>query len=182
MRLLSFAELKQPAHRERQPFGQIPSYEEGDLVQFESGAIVMHIGLTHAALLPDDPASRARAIAWMFAAQSTVEPPIVERSTATLLEADRSWHEARLPLLDDRVRTRLVDLANRLGGSDWLEGTFTAGDLMMVAVLRRLHGSGLLDEVPNLAAYVRRGEARPAFQRAFAAQLAIFQDRAGTGD
>lgn len=174
LRLVSFAGMKQGAHRALQPFGQIPTYEEGDLALFESGAIVLHIAETHAGLLPDDANARARAIAWMFAAKSTVEPPIVEREAAILLEKDESWYEERLPILDDRVRSRLADLSRRLGDSDWLDGDFSAGDLMMVNVLRRPAASPIVEEFPNLAAYVGRGEARPAFERAFADQLAVF--------
>ena len=174
VRLVSFAEMKQAAHRTLQPFGQIPTYEEGDLALFESGAIVLHIAETHAGLLPDDANSRARAIAWMFAAKSTVEPPIVEREAAVLLEKEKSWYEARLPIVDDRVRRRLADLSRRLGDADWLDGDFSAGDLMMINVLRRPAASDIVKEFPNLAAYVARGEARPAFKRAFADQLAVF--------
>lgn len=172
VRLVSFSEMKEPAHRALHPFGQIPTYEEGDLALFESGAIVFHIAQRHAGLLPDDANARARAITWMFAALGTVEPPIVDREAAWFLERDKTWYEERLPILDGRVRGRLGDLSRRLGDADWLDGTFSAGDLVMVGVLRRLNGSGLLD--PNLAAYVARGEARPAFKRAFEAQLAVF--------
>ena len=174
VRLVSFSEMKQAAHRARHPFGQIPTYEEGNLALFESGAIVLHIAERHAGLLPDDPDARARAITWMFAALSTIEPPIIELQNAVLLENDKPWHEQRLPLVQDRIRTRLGDLSNRLGDSEWLDGDFTAGDLLMVDVLRRLSSSGLLDEYPNVAAYVARGEARPAFKRAFDAQYAVF--------
>ena len=174
VRLLSFGAMKEPAHRALQPFGQIPTYEEGDLVLFESGAIVFHIAERHAGLLPDDPNARARAIAWMFAALNTVEPPIVERGAAALLERDKPWYGERLPLLEDRVRGRLVELSDRLGGADWLDDAFSAGDLLMVTVLRRLDGSRMLEEHPNLCAYVARGEARPAYKRAFDAQLAVF--------
>jgi glutathione S-transferase len=174
VRLVSFAEMKQPAHLALQPFGQIPSYEEGDLALFESGAIVLHIAERHAGLLPDDGHGRARAIAWMFAAKSTVEPVIVERETAVLFERDKSWHEERLPILGDRIRARLDALSNRLGDADWLEGEFSAGDLLMVNVLRRPGGSVVVEEFPDLVAYVARGEARPAFKRAFDAQLAVF--------
>jgi glutathione S-transferase len=166
--------MKEPAHRALHPFGQIPTYEEGDLVLFESGAIIFHIAERHAGLLPADANARARAIAWMFAALSTVEPPIVDRGIAMLLERDKAWHEQRLPIVDDRIRDRLRELSSRLGDADWLDGGFSAGDLLMVMVLRRLHGSGLLEEYPNLAAYVARGEARPAYRRAFDAQLAVF--------
>jgi len=176
VRLLSFAAMKEPAHRALHPFGQIPTYEEDDLVLFESGAIVLHIGERHAGLLPEDANPRARAIAWMFAALNTVEPPIVERSMATLLERDKPWYEARLVMLEDRVRGRLDQLSSRLRDGDWLDGAFSAGDLMMVAVLRRLAGSGLIEEHPNLCAYVARGEARPAYKRAFEDQLAVFSN------
>jgi len=174
VRLVSFREMKQPAHLARQPFGQIPSYEDGDLVLFESAAIVLHIAERHGGLLPDDPNARARAIAWMFAAKSTVEPVIVEREAAILLERDRSWFEDRMPLLDDRVRARLGPLSDRLGDADWLDGEFSAGDLLMVNVLRRPAATPLLGDHPNLLAYVARGEARPAFRRAFDAQHAVF--------
>ena len=174
VRLISFEAMKQPAHRALHPFGQIPTYEEGDLSLFESGAIVLHVAERHAGLLPDEANARARAIAWMFAALATVQPPIVERGNAILLERDKPWHEERLPALDDQVRVRLGELSSRLGDADWLDDAFSAGDLLMVTVLRRLHGSGLLEEYPNLSAYVARGEARPAFRRAFADQLAVF--------
>ena len=174
VRLLSFDAMKKPAHLARHPFGQIPTYEDGDLVLFESGAIIFHIAERHAGLLPTDANARARAISWMFAALATVEPPIVNRSTAFLFERDTPGYAARQPILDDRVRGRLKPLSARLGDADWLDGAFSAGDLLMVNVLRRLSGSGLLEEYPNLAAYVARGEARPAFKRAFDAQLAVF--------
>jgi glutathione S-transferase len=174
VRLVSFAEMKEPAHRALNPFGQIPTYEEGDLVLFESGAIVFHIAEHYQGLLPDDANARARAVTWMFAAVSTVEPPILELQTAVLLEHDKTWSEQRLPLVKDRIRDPLDQLSAHLGDADWLDGAFSAGDLMMVHVLRRLGRSGLLSEYPNLSAYVARGEARPAYQRAFAAQLAIF--------
>ncbi|MFL6756086.1 MAG: glutathione S-transferase family protein [Sphingomicrobium sp.] len=174
VRLVSFREMKEPAHRALHPFGQIPTYEEGDLALFESGAIVLHIAERHAGLLPDDANARARAIMWMFAALSTMEPPIVDRQIAVLLERDKNWHEERLPIVEDRIRDRLGQLSSRLGDAEWLDGEFSAGDLLMVEVLRRLSGSALLDEYPNLSAYVARGEARPAFRRAFDAQLAVF--------
>jgi len=174
VRLLSFSEMKEPAHRALHPFGQIPTYEEGDLALFETGAIVFHIATRHAGLLPDDANARARAIAWMFAALNTVEPPIVEREMAALVERDETWYEERLPILDERIHARLGDLSSRLGGAAWLDGAFSAGDLLMVTVLRRLDGWGLLETYPNLSAYVARGEARPAYKRAFAAQLAVF--------
>ena len=174
VRPVSFSAMKQPAHRALQPFGQIPTYEEGDLALFDSGAIVFHIAERNAGLLPDDANARARAITWMFAAVSTLEPPIVDRETAILLERDEAWQKQRLPMVEDRIRGRLSELSDRLGDADWLDGAFSAGDLLMVMVLRRLNRSALLDEYPNLSAYVARGEARPAFKRAFEAQLAVF--------
>jgi glutathione S-transferase len=174
VRLLSFSEMKEPAHRALHPFGQIPTYEEGNLTLFESGAIVFHIAERHAGLLPDDANAQARAIAWMFAALSTVEPPIVDREIVMLSERDKTWYEERLLVVEGRIRDRLSELSGRVGDADWLEGEFSAGDLLMVDVLRRLSGSGMLDEHPNLAAYVARAEARPAFKRAFEAQLAVF--------
>lgn len=179
VRLLSFAEMKEPAHLARHPFGQIPTYEEGDLVLFESGAIVLHIAERHAGLLPDDPSARARAIAWMFAALNSVEPPIVELSIARILEREAMWYEARLPLLEQRLRDRLAPLSARLGDAEWLDGAFSAGDLLMVSVLLRVKASGILGEYPDLCAYVARGEARPAYRRAFAAQLAVFTAKGG---
>jgi glutathione S-transferase len=178
VRLLSFAAMKEPAHRALHPFGQIPTYEEGDLTLFESGAIVLHIAERHAGLLPRDANARSRAIGWMFAAMSTVEPPIVERSMAMIVERDKSWYKERMPMLEDRVRARLDELSSRLGNADWLDGDFSAGDLLMVHVLRRLGGTGVLENYPTVSAYIARGEARPAYQRAFAAQLAVFRSRA----
>jgi glutathione S-transferase len=174
VRLLSFQAMKEPAHLALHPFGQIPTYEEGDLALFESGAIVFHIAQHHKGLLPSDASARARAITWMFAAINTIEPPIFDLQTAKLLEGDKPWYEQRLPLVKERIRKPLSQLSARLGDADWLDGGFSAGDLMMVAVLLRLKPSGMLDEYPKLAAYVARGEARPAYKRAFAAQLAVF--------
>ena len=179
VRLVSFSAMKEDAHRALQPFGQIPTYEEGDLVLFESGAIVLHIAGRHAGLLPGDSSARARAIAWMFAALSTVEPVIVQREVSLYLEKDRSWHEERLPLVEDRIRRRLAELGTRLGDREWLDGAFSAADLLMVQVLRRLSGSGILDDYPNLVTYVARGEARPAFRRAFEAQSIVFTGGSG---
>jgi glutathione S-transferase len=173
VRLVSFTEMKEPAHRALHPFGQIPTYEEGDLALFESGSIVFHIAERKAGLLPDDANARARAITWMFAALNTVEPAILELVIVKLVEGDKPWSKERLPLVMDRVRDRLKQLSARLGDADWLDGEFSAGDLLMVAVLLRSKPSGLLDEYPNLAAYVARGAARPAYKRAFDAQLAV---------
>jgi len=177
VRLVSFDALKEPAHRALNPFGQIPTYEERDLVLFETGAIVLHIAQRHRSLLPDDANGRARAVAWMFAAVNTVEPPILELATARLLEGDKPWTAERMPMVEDRVRGRLQQLSARLSDAAWLDGEFSAGDLMMVSVLLRLRPSGILDEYPNLSAFVARGEGRPAYKRAFDAQLAVFTGR-----
>jgi glutathione S-transferase len=181
VRLVSFRAMKGPPHRALHPFGQIPAYEEGNLALFETGAIVFHIAERHAGLLPDNANARARAMTWVFAALNTVEPPILERETARLLEGDKTWYEERLPLVEDRVRDRLDQLSGRLGDADWLDGAFSVGDLMMVSVLLRLKSSGILDEYPNLAAYVARGEARPAYERAFDAQLAVYTSKPPIG-
>jgi glutathione S-transferase len=175
VRLVSFAALKQPPHLALNPFGQIPTYEAAGLALFETGSIILHIAETHPGLLPKDAPARARAITWMFASVNTVEPPILELQNARLLEADKPWSGERMPLLQDRIRTRLRQLVAHLGDADWLDGAFNAGDLMMVHVLQRLKASGLLEDFPALSAYVARGEARPAYKRAFAAQYAVFE-------
>ena len=174
VRLVTFAEMKQPAHLALQPFGQIPTYQDGDLALFESGAIVFHIAERHPGLLPEDANARARAITWMFSALSTMEPPIFDREAADRSERGNPGFDERMALLTGRVRVRLGELSARLGDSEWLDGGFSAGDLLMVQVLHRLHGTGLLEAYPNLAAYAARGKARPAYKRAFAAQLAVF--------
>ncbi|HEX3887286.1 MAG TPA: glutathione S-transferase family protein [Phenylobacterium sp.] len=174
VRLVTFAEMKEPEHLARHPFGQIPTYEDGDLTLFESGAIVLHIAERRAGLLPADANARTRAIGWMFAALNTVEPPLVERGMAMLLERDKPWFEQRQPLLDERAHKTLGELSRRLGDAEWLDGDFSAGDLMMAGVLFRSRVSGILDTYPSLLAYVARAEARPAFRRAFDAQLAVF--------
>jgi glutathione S-transferase len=173
VRLVSFKAMKEAEHLALHPFGQIPTYEDGELDLFETGAIVLHLAERHAGLLPDDANARSHAITWMFAALNTVEPPILELVTAKILEGDKPWTAQRMPLVQERVHDRLRQLSRRLGDADWLDGAFGAGDLMMVSVLLRLKPSGMLDAYPNLAAYVARGEARPAYKRAFAAQLAV---------
>jgi glutathione S-transferase len=181
VRLVSFSAMKEPTHRALHPFEQIPTYEEGDLALFESGAIVFHIAEHHAGLLPHNPNARARAIAWMFAALNTMEPPIVDHEVTTFFDCNEPWYEQRLRGVEERVRVRLGELSRRLGDADWLDGSFSAGDLMMVEVLLRLQGLAMLDEYSNLCAYVSRGEARPAFKRAFDAQLAVFTGKPPTG-
>ncbi|MFC0350076.1 glutathione S-transferase family protein [Undibacterium danionis] len=175
VRLVSFAEMKEPAHLGLQAFGQIPTYEYEELYLFESGAIVLHIAQNHTGLLPENADARARAISWMFAAVSTIEPVITQRESAIFTEKNQTWFAERMPMLEDSIRKRLSALSARLGTADWLDGSFSAGDLMIVQVLRRLSSSGLLAEYENLAAYVARAEARPAFKRAFAAQLAVYE-------
>ena len=179
VRLVSFAAMKEAAHRARQPFGQIPTYEEDGLVLFESGAIVLHIANRRPGLLPENADARARAIAWMFSALSSVEPVVVEREIAFFTERDKPWYAERVPMIDARIRARLGELSRYLGDAEWLDGAFGAGDLMMVTVLRRLSDTDLLEAFSNLAAYVARGEARPAFRRAFEAQHRVFLAASG---
>lgn len=174
VRLVTFEEMKQPAHKALHPFGQIPTYEDGDVAIFESGAIVLHIALTHPGLLPDDPAAKARAINWMFAAVNTIEPPILDREVAHFTERDKPWHAERQLGLEQRIRARLDDLSARLGNNHWIDGAFSAGDIVLMTVLRRLSSSNLLDSTPNLTAYIARCEARPAYQRAYADQHEVF--------
>jgi len=174
-RLIPWADFKKPEHRQRQPFGQIPTYEEGDLILFESGAIVLHIAERFPGLFPASANARARAKSWMFAAVSSVEPLIVQMEISEYMERDKSWNAERMPLVVDRARNRLADLSARLGGADWLDGEFSAADVLMVQALRRLEGQAPLTEFPLLVAYVERGKARPAFQRAFAAQKAAYE-------
>ncbi len=173
VRRLSFAALKEPEHLARQPFGQIPAYEEDGLVLFESGAIVLHVAEGCAALLPVDPAARARAITWVFAALNTVEPVVWDYDMAGYFDRDKPWQAERAAMLEAALRGRLGRLAQRLGDAEWLEDGFTAGDLMMISVLRRIGDAPLLGDFPALLGYVSRGEARPAFQRAFAAQSVL---------
>jgi glutathione S-transferase len=181
VRLLSFEAMKQPAHLALHPFGQIPTYEEGDIALFETGAIVLHIAESYDGLLPNEAAARARAVTWIFAALSTIELPVVEREMSVLLERDKPWYAERLPIMEDRIRNRLTALSRRLGDADCLDGDFSAGDLMVVEVLIRLTSSGMLHDYPNLAAYVARAQERPAFKRAFDAQLAVFHAASAKG-
>lgn len=181
VRLVSFKEMKQPAHRALQPFGQIPTYEEGGLVLFESGAIVLHIAERRGGLLPSERNARIRAISWMFAALNTLEPPIFDRTLMMILETEKPWYADRLVALEATIDSRLNDLARRLGNVEWLDGGFSAGDLLTVTVLRRLEGSDLLEKYPNLVAYIERATARPAYRRAFAAQAAVFERSQASG-
>jgi glutathione S-transferase len=181
VRLVSFAAMKEPAHLALHPFGQIPTYEEGELALFETGAIVFHIADRNTGLLPNDANARARAITWMFAALNTLEPPILDLVIAKFAEGDKPWRAERMPMVEERIRQRMKQLSARLGDAEWLDGAFSVGDLLMVSVLLRLKPSGIVDEYPNLAAYVARGEARPAYQRAFAAQLAIHAAKPSAG-
>lgn len=174
VRYLSQGEQKQPPHRARTPFGQVPTLEDGDLTLFESGAILLHLAGTCPGLFPADTKARARATEWMFAALNTVEPPIMDLSIVDIFEADKPWSKPRRPSVEKRVRERLGEVSAKLGDRDWFDGDFSAGDLLMVAVLRIIEHDPLLAEHPGLVAYVKRGTARPAFQRALAAQLAGF--------
>jgi glutathione S-transferase len=176
VRLVSFKQMKEPAHRALNPFGQIPTYEDGDIALFETGSILIEIARSHPGLLPNDAQARARATTWMFAAVSTVEQPIVEYANARLLEGDKSWAEERMPIVKDRIRQRFAELSNYLGDAEWIDGDFSAADIMMVHVMLRARSSGILDEFSNISAYIARAQSRPAYQRAFAAQHAVFAD------
>ncbi|HTN63652.1 MAG TPA: glutathione S-transferase family protein [Devosia sp.] len=153
-------------YRALQPFGQIPGHIEGEFVLFESGAIVFHIAQSYRGLLPADPNGRARAVTWMFAAIGSVEPPILELVTAKFIEGNEPWNAQRLSIIEVRIHKRLGELAERLGEAEWLDGRFSAGDLMIVRVLQRLKPSGIINHHSSLAAYLARGEDRPAYQRA----------------
>jgi glutathione S-transferase len=184
VRLVPWEKFKGEAHLKRNPFGQIPTYEEGDLTLFESGAIVQHIAERFPGLLPNDAdaqgkQAKARAIMWMFAALATVEPPIVDRDVVEYFEADKSWQGERFATVDARIRGRLSQLVASMGDNEWLDGDFSAADIIMVHVLRRLEGSGLLEDYPTLTAYIARAEARPAYKRTFAAQLAVWEANKG---
>ncbi|NTJ43981.1 glutathione S-transferase family protein [Agrobacterium larrymoorei] len=177
VRLVSFRDMKEPAHMALQPFGQIPTFQEGELSIFESGSIILHIAQNYPGLLPADENGKARAITWIFAALSTIEPPIIEWGMSKLFESKQSWYAERMPMLEERVRVRLLQLSNHLGDAEWLDGDFSAGDLQMISVLLRLKSSGMLEEFPNIAAFVARGESRPAYARAYDAQRAVFLAR-----
>lgn len=157
-----------------QPFGQVPSYRDAQVRMFESGAIVLHLALQHEALMPADAHGRGRTLTWAVAALNSVEPMVVELSNIDLFNADAEWAKARRPEAEQKLRERLGRLSGCLGQGDYLEGAFTAGDLLMTTVLRILRHTALVSEHPNLALYMQRCEARPAFERALAAQLAVF--------
>jgi glutathione S-transferase len=175
VRLVTFEEMKQAPHLDLQPFGQIPTYEDGGVSLFESGAIVLHIAQKNPSLLPDNEVARAKALSWMFAALNTVEPPIVERDYVKFFEADKSWQGERFAMVDARIRTRLDQLAVALGDAPWLVGSFSAADILMVHAIRRLEGSAILEGYQVFMDYIARAEARSAYQRAFAAQFEVFQ-------
>lgn len=169
---------KSPAYRRLQPFGQVPAYQEGDLVLFESAAIVHHVAQQCEALMPADPASRARITAWMFAAMNTIEPHVLNLVAIDLFHAEEEWAKARRPAAAEMVQKRLQDLATVLGERSYLEDRFTAADLLMTTVLRFLRHTDIVARIPALENYRLRCEARPAFQRALAAQMAVFQRHA----
>ncbi|MGZ8342877.1 MAG: glutathione S-transferase family protein [Allosphingosinicella sp.] len=176
VRLLGDGEKDSAEYRAWQPFGQVPAYEENGLKLFESGAIVLRVADRSENLLPGDPAARARAVEWMFAALNTVEPPIQNLAGIDLFYADQEWAKLRRPDAEAAVRRRLAELAAAMGDRPFLDGArFTAGDLMMATVLRILRHTELVAKA-GLADYLARCESRPAFQRALAGQLAAFAD------
>jgi len=173
--LVDGAYIKSTAHRRFQPFGQIPTYRDHNVEIFESGAIVLHICQTQGALVPADPAAHMRAVQWLIAALNSVEPWVMQLAVVDVFEADRDWSKARRIKVIEDLDVRLGDLSNALNGKPTLDGgEFTFGDLMMVSVLGGLRRTGVLDRHPNLAAYVARGEARPAHRKAMADHLAVF--------
>lgn len=174
--LLGFGEQKSDAYRALQPFGQVPMFEEDGLRLFESGSILLHIGERSDVLLPADPAARARARTWVFAALSSVEPIIQRLFEIDVFFAQEAWAKEQRPVVEARVQQKLADLAGALGDKDYLDGRFTAGDLMMTTVLRILRNTDLVARDPRLGAYQARCEARPAFQRALGDQMAPFED------
>ena len=170
-----------PEYYLEQPFGQVPIYSEGPLQIFESGAIVQHIGERSEKLLPRDAVPRIRAIQWTYAALNSVEPAINNLALIDLFCKDEEWAKLRRPGAVDFVRLKLKRVADWLGDKEWLEDHFTIGDLMMASVLRIPRHTALVAEQPNLAAYLARAEARPAFQRALADQLAVFEQHQPEG-
>ena len=177
-RLIGPEDQKSESYRGLQPFGQVPAYEEDGLVLFESGAIVLHVAERSEALMPSDPRARARTKTWMFAALNTIEPQIQKLAEIDLFNADQEWAKLRRPAVVDAVKARLTDLSRWLDGRSYLEERFTAADLLMTTVLRILRHTALVAEMPALEAYRLRCEARPAFQKAIADQMAPFAENA----
>jgi glutathione S-transferase len=176
VKLITHEEKLTPAYRALQPFSQVPSYRDDDVALFESGAIVLHVARSSAALLPTDQAGRSRAAAWVFAALNSIEPFIMGLVDVDIFSREEPWAKESRPHVEGMVKKRLSDLAERLSGRDWLEDRFTVGDLMMATVLRILRHTDLVTSDPLLAPYLARCEARPAFQKALAEQLASFQE------
>ena len=175
VRLLDALNPRPHEYFAEQPFGQVPAYRDQDVQLFESGAILIHLGLQDERLLPRETEPRMRSIAWLIAALNSVEPIFFELATINIFAKGEAWTEERKPQVIENIRKRLALLAEALGGNEWFEGRFTIGNLMMVSVLRNLRKSGLVEEQPTLAAFQKRGEERPAFQRALADQLAVFE-------
>ena len=176
VRRLDLPKNREEPHRAIQPFGQIPTYQDGDVTLFESGAIVLYIGERWPGLLPEGKSARARAMQWVIAALSSVEPAASDILACDAFEADKPWAKDRRAPVEQTMHGRLSDLARALGDRDWLDGSFTAGDLIMVSVLRQLRHTDLVAEHANLAASQARGEARPAFVKALADHMAAFDD------
>jgi glutathione S-transferase len=177
-RLLGRDDNDTPEYRKLQPWGQVPVIEDDGLVLFESAAIVQYIADKSEALSPRDPSERAKMAQWLFAAMNSVEPHISNLGNIDLFHADQEWAKARRPSQEAFTRMKLASLAKRLNGREWLEDRFTVADLIMVSVLRNLRHTDIVSADPVLGPYVARGEARPAFQRALAAQLATFKANA----
>ena len=165
-----------------QPFDQVPCFSDGIVQIFETGAILQYIGEKSESLLPRDPQGKYRAIQWTYAALNSVEPAVQHRVLLDAFYGDQEWAKLRKPSADEFARLKLKRIADRLGENSWLEGDrFTIGDLMMVTVLRLANKGALLADTPNLAEYVKRGEARPAFQSALDDQLASYRENQPEG-
>ena len=176
VRLLDALNPRPAEYFQEQPFGQVPAFRDGQVQLFESGAILIHLGLQDERLLPSDPNGRGRGIAWLIAALNSVEPIIFQLLAVDIFNRGQEWTKERRPQIVEFLETRLRNLSNALGDKEWFEGRFTIGDLMAVAVLRQLRHTDIVAKFPNLAALVARAESRPAFKQALADQLAVFQE------
>ena len=181
VRLLEATKPRPAEYFCEQPWGQVPIYKDHEVQLFESGAILVHLGLKDERLLPVDRAGQMRGIAWLIAALNSVEPAIFPLLMTDIFNRGEAWTSEARPKFVERLEGRLKCLSDALGDKEWLEGRFTIGDLMTVAVLRQLRGTGIFEKFPNIAALIERGESRPAFQKALSDQLAVFREHEPQG-
>jgi glutathione S-transferase len=181
VRLLDATHPRPHEYFAEQPFGQVPAYRDNEVQLFESGAILIHLGIEDERLLPKNRNERMRAVAWLIAALNSVEPAIFELVGIDIFNKGQAWTEERRPQVVERIQARLALLADALGEQDWFEGRFSIGNLMMASVLRNLRHTDLVAEQPRLAAFLERSTERPAFQRALADQLAVFEQHQPEG-